>query len=79
MCFVITQPKPLGAASTPGGVSAAVRDVSASTAAQFAMHGQTYSGMSTRAMAVHKLFVATLPISASSFAAGEAANAIAAD
>ncbi len=47
------------------------------TAAQFAMHTAMYQAVSTQAAAVHEMFVASLIASAGSYAATEAANAVA--
>ena len=65
------------AAPTTGVVPAAADVVSALTAAQFAAHGQMYQAVSAQAAAIHEMFVQTLSISAGSYAATEAANAIA--
>jgi hypothetical protein len=86
MSFVMAQPDSLApaarnaAAATPttGVVPAAADEVFALTAAQFAMHAQMYQGVSARAAAVHEVFATTLAMSAGSYAATEAANAIAA-
>jgi hypothetical protein len=66
------------AAPTTGVMPAAADEVSALTAAQFAAHAQMYQAVSAQAAAVHELFVTTLGASADSYAATEAANAIAA-
>ena len=68
------------AAATPTTkvVPAAADEVSARTAAQFAMHAQIYQEVSAQAAAVHEVFTTTLAMSADSYAATEAANAIAA-
>ena len=66
------------AAPTTGLVPAAGDEVSALTAAQFAVHAQMYQTISAQADAIHQLFVGTLGTSATSYAATEAANAIAA-
>lgn len=66
------------AAPTTGVVPAAADEVSALTATQFAVHAQMYQAISAQAEAVHQLFVSTLGTSATSYAATEAANAIAA-
>jgi PE family len=66
------------AAPTTGVVPAAADEVSALTAAQFAVHAQMYQAISTQAEAIHQLFVSTLGTSATSYAITEAANAIAA-
>jgi PE family len=66
------------AAPTTGLVPAAGDEVSALTAAQFAVHAQMYQTISAQADAIHQLFVSTLGTSAASYAATEAANAIAA-
>ena len=65
------------AAPTTGVVPAAADEVSALTAAQFAVHAQMYQAMSAHAEAIHQLFVSTLGTSATSYATTEAANAIA--
>lgn len=61
-----------------GVIPAAADEVSVLTAAQFAAHAQRYEAVSTRAVAIHELFVATLAASAASYAATEAASAAAA-
>ncbi len=66
------------AAPTIGVVPAAADEVSALTAAQFAAHAQLYQAVSAQASAIHQLFVRTLQASAGSYAATEAANAVAA-
>ena len=66
------------AAPTTGVVPAAADEVSALTAAQFAAHAQLYQAVSAQAAAIHEMFVNTLGTSAGSYAATEAANAIAA-
>jgi hypothetical protein len=66
------------AAPTTGVVPAAADSVSALTAAQFATHAEMYQQISAQAAAIHEMFVTTLGVSASSYAATEAANAAAA-
>jgi len=66
------------AAPTTGVVPAAADEVSAMTAARFAAHGQMYQAVSAQAAAIHAAFVSTLSTSATSYAATEAANAVAA-
>src|ERR1700728_2771893 len=66
------------AAPTTGVVPAAADEVSALTATQFSVHAQMYQAISAQAEEVHHLFVSTLGTSAASYAAAEAANAIAA-
>ena len=66
------------AAPTTGVVPAAADEVSALTAAQFAAHAVLYQEISAQATAIHELFVSTLGTSAGSYAATEAANAVAA-
>jgi hypothetical protein len=66
------------AAPTTGVVPAAADEVSALTATQFAAHGIRYQAVSALATAIHEMFVTTLGTSAGSYAATEAANAIAA-
>jgi hypothetical protein len=66
------------AGPTTGVVPAAADEVSAVTAAQFAMHAQMYQAVSAQAAAIHDQFVAMLGSSAASYAATEATNALAA-
>ena len=66
------------AAPTTGVVPAAADEVSALTAAQFAAHAQLYQAVSAQAAAIHESFVNTLGMSAGSYAATEAANAVSA-
>lgn len=66
------------AVPTTGVVPAAADEVSALTAAQFSAHAQMYQAVSAQAAAIHDMFVNTLGTSAVSYAATEAANAIAA-
>jgi hypothetical protein len=66
------------AAPTTGVIPAAADEVSALTAVQFATHAQMYQAVSAQAAAIHDMFVSTLGDSASSYAATEAANAVAA-
>lgn len=65
------------AAPTIGVVPAAADDVSALTAAQFAAHASLCQTLGAQAAAIQSLFVATLSGSAGSYAATEAANAVA--
>ena len=65
------------AAPTTGVVPAAADEVSALTAARFALHAQMYKAVSAQAAAIHQMFATTLGTSAGSYAATEAANAIA--
>jgi hypothetical protein len=66
------------AAPTTGVVPAAADEVSALTAAQFSAHAQLYQAVAAQAAAIHEQFVNTLGTSAGSYAATEAANAVAA-
>jgi hypothetical protein len=66
------------AAPTTGVVPAAADEVSALTAAQFATHAEMYQVISAQATAIHEMFVSTLGAGAGSYAATEAANAVAA-
>ncbi|MFY2859475.1 PE family protein [Mycobacterium sp. THU-M104] len=66
------------AAPTTGVVPAAADEISALTAAQFAAHAQMYQAVSAQAQAIHEMFVNTLSMSSGSYAATEAANAVAA-
>ncbi|ORV96581.1 PE family protein [Mycobacterium kyorinense] len=74
----VTAQNAAAAAPTTGVVPAAADEVSALTAAQFAAHAQMYQTVSAQAAAIHELFVNTLGTSAGSYAATEAANAVAA-
>lgn len=62
---------------TTGLIPAAADEVSALTAMQFAAHAHMYQAVSAQAAAIHQAFVAVLATSAGSYAATEAANAIA--
>ncbi|MGA8332658.1 MAG: PE family protein [Mycobacterium sp.] len=66
------------AAATTGVVPAGSDEVSALTAAQFGAHAQLYQTLSAQAAAIHESFVNTLTTSSASYAATEAANAVAA-
>jgi PE family len=66
------------AAPTTSVLPAAADEVSALTAAQFATHAAMYQAISAQAAAIHDMFVNTLGVSAGSYAATEAANAVAA-
>ncbi|ORV07883.1 PE family protein [Mycobacterium celatum] len=66
------------AAPTTGVIPAAADEVSALTAARFVAQAQLYQAISSQAVAIHEQFVATMSTSAGSYAATEAANAIAA-
>ena len=65
------------AAPTTGVLPAAADEVSALTAAQFATHAEMYQAISAQAAAIHQAFANTLGTSAGSYAATEAANAVA--
>lgn len=67
------------AAPTTGVVPAAADEVSALTAVQFSAHASMYQSVSAQAEAIHQMFVSTLNASAGSYAATEAANAVAAE
>jgi hypothetical protein len=62
-------------APTTGVIPAAMDEVSALTAAQFAAHAQMYQAVSAQATAIHEAFVATLGMSGASYLAAEVANA----
>jgi hypothetical protein len=66
------------AAPTTEVLPAAADEVSALTAAQFAMHAEMYQAISAQAEAIQDMFVNTLGTNARSYAATEAANAAAA-
>jgi hypothetical protein len=74
----LTTQNAAAAAPTSRVLPAAADEVSALTAAQFATHAQMYQAISAQAAVIHEMFVNTLGISAGSYAATEAANAIAA-
>lgn len=63
---------------TTGVVPAAADVVSALTATQFGVYAAMYQAVGAQAAAVHEMFVRTVSASADSYAATEAANAIAA-
>jgi PE family len=63
---------------TTGVAPAAADEVSALTATQFSTHAAMYQAVSAQAAAIHEMFVHILGVSAGSYAATEAANAIAA-
>jgi hypothetical protein len=66
------------AGPTIGVIPAAADEVSALAATQFATHAAMYQAIGAEADAIHQRFVATLSASAASYAATEAATAIAA-
>lgn len=76
--WAMTAQNAAAAAPTTGVVPAAADEVSAITAAQFAMHAEMYQAVSAQAAAIHDMFVTTLADSAVSYAATEAANVAAA-
>jgi hypothetical protein len=63
---------------TTGLIPAASDQVSALTAMQFAGHARAYQAVSAQAAAIHQMFVTMLAEGANSYAATEAANAVAA-
>ena len=65
------------AGPTTAVVPAAADEVSALTAARFAVHGERYQTLSAQAVAIHQLLAATLAVAAGSYAATEAASAAA--
>ena len=66
------------AGPTEAVVPAAADPVSALTAAQFAAHANAYQSAAAAAAAIHSLLVSTMQANATSYAATEAANAVAA-
>lgn len=74
----VTAQNAAAAGPTTGVIPAAADEVSALTAAQFAAHASLYQTASAQAAVIHEMFVNTLNTSAGSYAATEAANAIAA-
>ncbi len=74
----ITTQNAAAAVSTTGIVPAASDEISALTAAQFAAHAHTYQTISAQAAAIHEMFTNALNAGAGSYAATEAANALAA-
>jgi PE family protein len=74
----VTAQNVAAAALSTGVVPAAADEVSALTATQFAAHAQMYQAVSAQAAAIHDMFISTLGSSAGSYAATEAANAVAA-
>ena len=75
---VMTAQNATAAAPTTGIVPAAADEVSALTATQFGAYAAMYQAVSAQAAAVHDMFVHMLGTSASSYAATEAANTMAA-
>lgn len=65
------------ATPTSGVVPAAADEVSALTATQFAAHAELYQAVAAEAAAIHDQFVTALGSVTGSFAATEAANAVA--
>jgi PE family len=74
----VTAGNAAAATRTTAVIPAAADEVSALTAAQFTAHAQLYQAVSAQAAAIHEMFVSTLSTSAGSYAATEAANAVAA-
>lgn len=74
----LTAANTAAASPTTGVIPPAADPVSALIALQFAAHAQLYQAVSAQAGAVHEQFVQTLETSAGSYAATEAANALAA-
>ena len=62
---------------TTGLAPAASDEVSALTAMQFAAHAHAYQTVSAQAASIHQMFVTMLATAAGSYAATEAANAVA--
>src|ERR1700728_3749167 len=62
---------------TTGLAPAAADEVSAMTAMQFAAHAHAYQTVSAQAASIHQMFVTMLAADAGSYAATEAANAVA--
>ena len=62
---------------TTGVAPAASDEVSALTAVQFAAHAHAYQAVSAQAASIHQMFVTMLAAAAGSYAATEAANAVA--
>ena len=65
------------AAPTTGVIPAAMDEVSALTAAQFAAHAQMYQAVSAQAAAIHEMVVGTLSMNGLSYLTTEVANAAA--
>jgi PE family len=74
---VMTDLNAAAAVPTMAVVPPAADEVSALTATQFGAYAAMYQAVGVQAAAVHEMFVRTLGASASSYAATEAANAIA--
>jgi hypothetical protein len=73
----LTAQNTVAATPTTGVLPAAADEVSALTAAQFVTHAEMYQAISAQAAAIHEMFVNTLGVSGGSYAATEAANAVA--
>lgn len=76
--FALTSQNAAAQGPTTGVVPPSADEVSVITAAKFATHALLYQQVSAQATAIHEMFVATLAGSATSYAAAEAANAVAA-
>jgi PE family len=76
--WAMTSQNAAAAVPTTGVVPAAADEVSVLTAAQFATHAEMYQVISAQAAAIHQMFVSALGAGAGSYAATEAANAVAA-
>ncbi len=77
LCSAMSAQNAAAAEPTTGVIPAAADEVSALTAVGFAAHAARYQAVSAQAAAIHDMFVATLGASAGSYAATEAANALA--
>ena len=64
------------AAPTTGVIPAAMDEVSALTAAQFAVHAEMYQAVSAQAAAVHEAVVHTLSMNGLSYLVTEVTNAV---
>lgn len=75
---VVSAENASAASPTTGLTPAAADEVSVLTAASFVGHAHMYQAICAQAAAIHEQFVATLGVSAQSYAATEAANAVSA-
>lgn len=72
----VTAGNAAGAMPTTGVIPPAAHPAAIAHTAMMGVHGGMYQGMSAISTAIHEMFVATLGLSAVSYAATEATNSI---
>jgi hypothetical protein len=77
LAFVAANLAAIGSAVIARNAAATAPTVSTLTAAQFLAHAQTYQAVGAQAAAIYELFVHLLTLGAGSYAATEAAKAVA--